>query len=391
MKSLLLSPIRLRQIEFRNRVMISPMCQYSAVDGMANDWHLVHLGQFALGGAGGVMFEATAVQAQGRITPGDLGLWQDSQVEPLARIVRFLNANGARAGIQLGHSGRKGSSQAPWYGMGPLTEKDVEERGHAPWQTVSSSPQEFSPEWPVPHALTQVEIADLVGSWKQSAVRAELAGFDFLEIHAGHGYLLHQFLSPLCNLRSDSYGGGLMNRSRLLLEVTQAVRSVWPEHKPLFVRLSVIDGIEGVGWSLKDSVTLVHELKSLGVDVIDCSSSGINGVSAASTVTRQLGFQVPLASAIRKEADIATMAVGLILEPSHAEKIIEEEHADLIAIGREALANPRWAARAAFELEMQPLMFEEWPKQYGWWLARRERILTQLNLSTAAPDLQLRN
>jgi 2,4-dienoyl-CoA reductase-like NADH-dependent reductase (Old Yellow Enzyme family) len=380
---MLFSPFKVRDVEFRNRVVISPMCQYSAVDGHAGDWHLVHLGQFALGGAGAVLVEATAIQERGRITHGDVGLWKDSQVEPLARIVQFLRRHGSRAGIQLGHAGRKASSQAPWHGNGPLTEQDMQLRGEAPWETISSGSQPMAPDWHAPRPMPVPEIDELVEDWARAAERADRAGFDFLEIHAAHGYLLHQYLSPLCNDRTDSYGGSLANRMRLTIRVAQAVRRAWPAHKPLFARLSVVDGGDGNGWGLEDSITLARELQEVGVDVIDCSSSGLGGPATAATAKRGLGFQVQLAAEVKRRTPIATMAVGLIVDPWQADDVLRQGNADFIAIGREALADPRWPARAEMALRDTELAdFTEWPHQYGWWLARRERILSNLGMSS---------
>lgn len=382
-KPVLFSPLTLRQVEFRNRIVISPMCQYSAVDGMAEDWHLVHLGQFAVGGAGGVMVEATAVQERGRITHGDVGIWKDEQVEPLSRIVRFLQRQGARAGIQLAHAGRKGSSQAPWHGNGPLTDEDLRQRGEGPWETVSSSAQPMAEGWHSPRPMTIAEIDELVADWARAATRADRAGFDFVEIHAAHGYLLHQFLSPLSNDRNDRYGGSLENRMRLALRVTKAVREAWPASKPLFIRLSVVDGQLDNGWSMDDSIILARELRDLGCDVIDCSSSGLGGAATAATSRSELGFQVPLAAALKRHVQLPTMAVGLIIDPWQAEDVLLEGSADLIAIGREALADPRWPSRAAMALQVNgPPEFTEWPSQYGWWLARRERVLSRLGISS---------
>ncbi|MGD9945343.1 MAG: NADH:flavin oxidoreductase/NADH oxidase [Burkholderiaceae bacterium] len=381
---MLLTPFQLRQLVFPNRIVISPMCQYSATEGLANDWHLVHLGQFALGGAGAVIVEATAVQRDGRITLGDLGLWSDEQIAPLRRITAFLQQHGSRAGIQLGHAGRKGSSQRPWHGNGPLTEADLA-RGERGWPTVSAGDQPVGAAWPPPRPLGIDEIRALIDDWVAATRRAREAGFDFVEIHAAHGYLLHQFLSSLSNSRQDAYGGSLENRMRLTLEVAQAVRQAWPADRPVFVRLSVIDGSEPSGWGLDDSVVLARELRAIGVDAIDCSSSGLGGPATAAGGVRAPGFQVPLAAAIRERARIATMAVGLILDPWQADRIVRDGHADLVAVAREALLDPHWAARAALALDpAERERFAAWPDQYGWWLQRRERMLAAQGLGSAS-------
>jgi len=367
-KPLLFTPIALRGVALPNRVVISPMCQYSAIDGVANDWHLVHLGKFATGGAGAVIVEATAVEERGRITHGDMGLWHDGQIAPLKRIAEFIKANGAVAGIQIAHSGRKGSMQRPWFGNAVLNQADFD-RGDKPWQMVGPSALPVAEGWPVPHALSVAEIASLIERWADTARRALACGFDLLEIHSAHGYLLHSFLSPLSNRRDDAYGGDRRGRTRLALEVTEAVRAVWPEDKPLFYRISSTDGVDG-GWTLDDTIALAKELKPRGVDVIDCSSGGISGPATAAGVRRQPGFQVPFAERIRRESGLMTQAVGLITHPRQAEAILRSGQADLIAIGREALYQPNWPLHAAAMLGADP-RFEDWPVQYGWWLVRR--------------------
>lgn len=367
---LLFTPIDLRSMRPRNRIVISPMCQYSAEDGVPNDWHLVHLGKFATGGAGTVFIEATAVEKHGRITHGDVGLWDDGQIPAHKRIVDFLKLQGALAAVQLAHAGRKASMQRPWFGNGALNEDDFA-RGDAPWEIVGASPIPMAEDWLVPHELSAAEIAGLVEKWVAATRRALRVGYDVLEIHGAHGYLIHSFLSPIGNKRADGYGGDLNGRMRLALEVTEAVRPVWPEDRPLFFRVSAVDGIEE-GWTLEDSVVLARELKARGVDVVDCSSGGISGSSTAARVKRQPGFQVPFAEALRREADIKTQAVGLITHPRQAEEILQRGQADLIAIGREALYNPNWPRHAAAVWGVDG-EFESWPKQYGWWLVRRAR------------------
>jgi len=370
----LFTPLALRGATLKNRIVISPMCQYSAVDGHANDWHLVHLGRFALGGAGMVFTEATAVEARGRITHGDLGLWEDGQIAGLSRVADFLRAHGAVPAIQLAHAGRKASMQRPWHGNGPLDERD-RARGDLPWEIVAPSALPLDEGWLVPHELSLAEIAALQDAWRRAARRALAAGFDVLEMHSAHGYLGHEFLSPLSNRRGDRYGGDLAGRMRFTLETAAAVREIWPQDKPLFVRVSSVDGLEG-GWTIEDTVVLARELAARGVDVIDCSSGGLAGSATAARVKRGPGFQVPFAERVRREAGVKTMAVGQILEAQQAEAILEADQADLIAIGREALYDPSWALHAEAALGLQG-EFESWPVQSGWWLERRRRSMVR--------------
>lgn len=361
----LFSPLPLRGITARNRLVVAPMCQYSAEDGYANDWHLVHLGRFALGGFGIVMAEATAVTPEGRISPGDLGLWDDAQIRPLARITEFLRENGAVPAIQIAHAGRKASSQRPWDGGAALPADDPQA-----WETVAPSAVPFNGGWPTPRELAADELADLRDAWRRAAERALEAGFDIVEVHAAHGYLLHEFLSPISNRREDDYGGALANRMRFPLEVVEAVRSVWPQDKPVFVRISATDWQEG-GWTVEDSVAFASRLKALGVDVVDCSSGGISGASGS--LKAYPGYQVPLAAQVRDGAAVATMAVGLITDPAMAESIIAEGQADLVALAREALANPHWPHNAYNALGGDRQDFHAWPVQAGFWLRNRER------------------
>ena len=369
---LLFTPLALRGVTLPNRIVISPMCQYSATEGLANDWHLVHLGKLAQGGAGMVMAEATAVEREGRITHGDLGLWDDAQVGPLRRITDFIRAQGSVPAVQLGHAGRKASMQRPWHGNGPLDDSD-RARGEDTWDIKAPSAVPMDEGWLRPHAMSLDEIARLRTHFRAAAARALAAGFDVLEVHGAHGYLLHEFLSPLSNQRDDAYGGSFDNRVRLALEVTREVREVWPQDRPLFFRISAVDGIDG-GWTLTDSVALARRLKTLGVDVVDCSSGGLMGSATAARVRRYPGFQVPLASQVRRDAGVATMAVGLILEAAQAEQVLQEGHADLVAIGREALHDPNWPLRARGALGIGQ-DFAGWPDQYGWWLDKRARSL----------------
>lgn len=335
------------------------------------DWHVVHLGRFAMGGAGIVFTEATAVQKSGRITHGCPGLWADSQIPVHARIAEFALRNGAIPAIQLAHAGRKSGMQRPWFGNGPLSEADFA-RGDMPWTPVGPSQIPVAEGWPVPQALSQQDIDELIDDFVSAARRALAAGYKIAEIHGAHGYLIHSFLSPLSNKRTDKYGGDLAGRMRLALEVTQAVRAVWPDDLPLFFRTSAVDGTPE-GWRLEDTVVLATELKRIGVDVMDCSSSGIAGSATANVPRkRQPGFQVAYAERVRQDVGMATMAVGLITHAQQAEAILAQGRADLIAIGREALVNPMWALHAAQTLGADP-DFATWPEQSGWWLAAREK------------------
>ncbi len=356
----LLSPLKIRSVTFRNRIAMSPMCQYSAQDGFANDWHLVHLGSRAVGGAALVVVEATAVTADGRITPGDLGIWKDEQIEPLARIVQFVHAQGAVAAIQLAHAGRKASCDLPWKGgEGLLT---PEQGG---WPVVGPSAIPFAETSPVPKTLDEAGIDAIVSAFETGARRALTAGFKVIEIHAAHGYLLHEFLSPLSNHRNDRYGGTLENRMRLLLRVVERLRGLMPEEMPLFVRISATDWAEG-GWDIEQSVELAIQLKGLGVDLIDVSSGG---TVPYARIPVAKGYQVPLARRIREGADIRTGAVGLITEPHFANEIVTGGDANLVFIAREMLREPYWASKAHQALGEEP----PWPIQYGYAVKRRAK------------------
>jgi len=346
----LFTPWVLRGVTARNRIVVSPMCQYSSPDGRANQWHAVHLGSRAVGGAGIVFTEAAAVVPEGRISPDDLGMWSEAHRDALAPIVAFIHSQGALAGIQLAHAGRKGSTDAPWRGGGHV---GPEARG---WQTAAPSPLPFDPSWPAPKALTREEIAGVWESFVRAAERADEAGFDLVEIHAAHGYLLHQFLSPLSNSRDDEYGGTFENRTRLLREVVEAVRRAWPKEKPLWVRLSCTDWVEG-GWDLEQSVALARELKKLGVDAVDASSGGLD---RRQQIPVGPGYQVPFAERIRHEAEIATVAVGLITDARQAEEILAAGRADAVALARQLLRHPYWPLEAAHELDSEV----RWPEQY---------------------------
>lgn len=360
----LLSHFTCKDLALRNRVMISPMAQYCATDGYANDYHLVHLGKYAIGGAGLIMLEATAVEARGRTTPFDLGLWRDEHVESLRRITEFNRSQGAATGVQLAHAGRKGNQPYPWDGPGPAITPDVNGYPIAP----SAIP--FTPECSIPQEMGKKEIKETLAAWKAAARRAVQAGFDVIEIHGAHGYLLHQFMSSKSNLRVDEYGGGFDNRIRYLLEVADAVRTEWPEDKPLFYRTSVVDPSDEQ-WTIDESVRLASRLAEHGVDLIDCSYGGLAKRATTNMGTRNQGFLVPCSGTIRRGANIRTAAVGLILDPDFADGVIRKGDADLIATGREALYNPHWVLHAYQELGKGG--FSDWPDQYGWWLQSRAK------------------
>jgi 2,4-dienoyl-CoA reductase-like NADH-dependent reductase (Old Yellow Enzyme family) len=349
--SALFSPLTLRGVTLRNRVGVSPMCQYSSTDGFATTWHLVHLGGFATGGAGLVISEAAAVLPEGRISPHDLGIWHDDHVPMLREITTFVRAQGAAIGVQLAHAGRKASTKRPWEGSGTVPPSE------GGWTNVMApSAIRFSDSYPEPVALDLAGIARVIEAFRDATQRSLEAGFQVIELHAAHGYLLHEFLSPLSNQRTDAYGGSFENRVRLLCEVTEAVRTVWPDELPLLVRISATDWADG-GWTADDSVRLARLLAPLGVDLIDCSSGGL--------VTHQRipvgpSYQVPLAEQVRREADIATAAVGLITEPQQAEQIVASGQADLVLMARELLRHPHWPLSAAHALGASI----DWPKQY---------------------------
>jgi 2,4-dienoyl-CoA reductase-like NADH-dependent reductase (Old Yellow Enzyme family) len=348
--SQLFSPLRLRDVTFRNRIFVSPMCMYSAENGVPNDWHLVHLGSRAVGGAALVMVEATGVSAEGRISPGDTGLWNDAQVEAFRRITEFIALRGAVPGIQLAHAGRKASTHVPWKGGRPLAAHE------GAWTTLAPSALPFDEGFPAPREMTASDIERVVSEFADAAGRAVRAGFRVVEIHAAHGYLLHEFHSPLSNRRTDMYGGSLENRTRLTLRIAEAVRSVWPAGWPLFVRISATDWVEG-GWDLSQSIELSKLLKRAGVDLVDCSSGG--NVPKAK-IPLGPGYQVPFAEAIRREAGIATGAVGMITEPRQAEEIVARGRADAVIMARAFLRDPYWPLHAAEELGADV----EWPVQY---------------------------
>ena len=348
----LFSPLQLRDVRLRNRIVVSPMCQYSSKDGYANDWHLVHLGSRAVGGAALVFTEAAAVLPEGRISPDDLGIWSDGHIEMLARIFHFIEAQGAWAGMQLAHAGRKASTSAPWKGQSPLDESA------GGWRPIfAPSPLSFDDGYQIPQELDRNGIKKVIHAFAQAAQRARQAGAKVLEIHAAHGYLLHEFLSPLSNQRTDEYGGSFENRIRFLCQATEEVRAVWPDEYPLFVRISATDWTEG-GWTGGDSVALAKQLRTLGTDLIDCSSGG--NVPQAK-IPIGAGYQVSYAARIREDAGIATGAVGMITAPEQADQIVRLGQADIVLMAREFLRHPYWPLNAAIPLRQKIAA----PPQYG--------------------------
>src|SRR5450432_3866210 len=348
---MLFDSLILRSVTLRNRIGVSPMCQYSSTDGFADDWHLVHLGSRAVGGAGLVMTEATAVQEIGRISPQDLGLWKDEHVPALERVTRFVRAHGAVAGIQLAHSGRKGSVARPWDGGKPIAPAS------GGWLPVAPSPEPFDTGYAVPASLSEAGIAEVIASFAAAASRALAAGFQVVEIHAAHGYLIHEFLSPLANRRVDQWGGAFDNRARLLLSIVEAVRGVWPDALPVIVRLSATDWLGGAGWDIGESVTLARLLRAEGVDLIDCSSGGI--VPRVKIDTGP-GYQTAFAARIRADAEIATAAIGMITSATQAEHILRTGQADMVFLARQLLRDPYWPMHAAKELGAKV----SWPPAY---------------------------
>lgn len=364
MTSALFQPFALRGLRLENRIVVSPMQTYSAPDAIATAWHRAHLARFALGGAALVMVEATAVSPEGRSTYADLGLWNDRQAEILAETVAAVRLCGAATGIQLQHAGRKASTSAPWEGFAPVPlEPGIEVIGPCEHPATEGGHR--------PRAMDESDMDRLASAYVEAARRADRAGFDLVELHMAHGYLLHSFLSPLSNGRSDDFGGSLENRMRFPLRVVSAVRDAWPQEKPLACRISSVDGV-GIGWSLDDSLILAERLRELGVDLVDCSSGGMPLPCKDMLVPRGPCFQVPFAARLRAEADIATIAVGGITDPRKADAIVAEGKADLVAIGRQMLANPNWGLGAA-ETLLASSGWERWPVPFGWWLERRHR------------------
>jgi 2,4-dienoyl-CoA reductase-like NADH-dependent reductase (Old Yellow Enzyme family) len=365
----LFEPVAIRGLTLRNRLVVSPMATYSAENGFSTDFHVQHIGKLAAGGAGLVFVEQSSVNLQARITHGCLGIWDDTHVDGLRRLVELIHGFGAAAALQIAHSGRKGSAQRPWEGGGPLGEKDVAARGEGPWPIVAPSAIPFDHGWPEPHEMTRLQIEEVVRDYAQAFARARAAGFDVIELHCAHGYLLHSFLSPLGNRRTDEYGGSRENRMRLPLVIAREMRAAWPSGLPCFVRLSSVDGVD-VGWSLEDSVAFSRELKAIGIDVIDCSSGGFKLPSDQSLVARTPGFQLPFSERIREEAEIMTMGVGLIRTGEFAELVLGDGKADLVAMGRELLWNPNLPGQLAVEFG-EDRDWSTWPDPYRWWLRRR--------------------
>ena len=375
-RPLLFTPLALRALTLKNRVVVAPMHQYSGVKGYATDWHVMNAGRWAAGGAGLVILESTKVERRGCGTVGDLGLWDDAFVPGLARVAKFVKECGAAVGLQLGHSGRKARIGRPWEGGKPLERTAAIEDWDA-WELVAPSALAADKGSPVPRALEKSEIRAIAEAWGKAAARAQAAGFDLVEIHGAHGFLIHEFLSPAANRRSDEYGGSLENRMRFAIEVCESVRASWPADKPLFMRLSVDDG---AGWGPADSVALAKVLKTRGVDAIDCSGGGILA-GPVPGAPLGYGYQVPYAEKVKREAGIASMAVGLIVRAEQAEAILREGRADLVALAREMLYNPNWALDAARKLGADA-EFALVPPPYRWWLARRAATVPELRPST---------
>ena len=379
----LFEPLTIRGCTLPNRIVVSPLCQYSAVDGFAQPWHFAHLSAFARGKAGLVFTEATAVEDRGRITPRCLGIWNDAQAEALRPTIEFIESMGCVAGMQLAHAGRKASTRVPFVEKGgsPLTEEDAA-RGETPWQAVAPSALAVTDGWPLPRELDADDLAEIKAAFVAATRRAFAIGIKVIELHMAHGYLLHSFLSPLGNQRSDEYGGDLEGRMRFPLEVAAAVRAAMPDEAPLFSRISAVDGRED-GWTLEDSAVLCERMSSLGVDVVDCSSGGIGGAPRfrnddtgkplTADSARGPGFQVPYAQRMRETTDIMSMAVGVIIDPQQAENILQSGAADLVALGRELMYEPFWPLHAAEALGVDP-DYKMWPEQYGWAVDRRSQI-----------------
>ena len=372
-RPLLFQPFTMRGLTIKNRLVVPPMVHYRAGPGSTCDtFHTVHLGRYALGGFGLVFVEATAVEEVGLINEHDLGIWNDAQAQSFKPLIAFMRGENTAIGIQLAHGGRKSSSQRAMDGMGPLTEQQIK-AGAKLWQPVGPTSEPVADGWLTPHQLTTDECKAMVRTWANAARHAVAAGFDVIEIHTAHDYLLASFLSPVSNTRNDEYGGDRNGRMRLPLEIVEAVRREMPDTMPLFVRVSAVDGAAS-GWNMDDTVAFALELKARGVDVVDCSSGGISGSATAAQVPRGLGFQVPYAERVRKEAGIASMAVGIILEAEQAEAVLAKGQADLIAVGRQSQFNPNIAQHWAHDLGLNG-RFEEWTPEYGWWLEKRMRTI----------------
>ncbi len=366
----LFSSFKIKSKSLRNRIVLSPMCQYKAKDGVISDWHFQHYSRFAFSGLGAAFVEATGVSPEGRIGHGCTGIWSDSHVEGLSKIAKIFNEYNCLSGIQLAHAGRKASYLRPWDGASPITENDKVEPA---WQTIGPSAIPINNSSPVPKEMTVEDINKVREDFKKAAQRADKAGFDIIEIHGAHGYLLHSFFSPLSNQRNDQYGGSFENRIRLALEIIADIKSVWPDNKPLFYRLSSIDA-PGQGANLEDNIKLAKSLKSVGVDVIDCSSGGITGSPVLTKSKIIPGFQVPYSEKIKKDAEISSMAVGAIISADQANEIISNKRADLVAMGRELLADTQWVYKAATYFNLENAK-DYLPDSYSFYLSRRDEYL----------------
>ncbi len=369
-KSKLFSSLKIKDKYFRNRIILSPMCQYKAKDGLVDDWHFQHYSRFAFSGLGGAFIEATGVSPEGRITHGCTGIWNDKQIDGLKKITKIFREHNCVSGIQLAHAGRKASFLRPWDGAKPIIENNGIEKK---WQTIAPSPVPVNDQSPTPLEMSKSEIKRVVNDFKNAALRSLEAGFDMLEIHGAHGYLIHSFFSPISNQRNDEYGGSLEKRMCFGLEVVKAVKSVWPEENPLFFRISSVDGAEN-GTTIEENVIYAKALKDAGVDVIDCSSGGIGGSPVLVKSKIIPGFQVPYSEKIRKEAKISTMAVGAIIKPEQAEEIISKDRADLVALGRELLADTQWVYKAATKFNLSNAK-DYLPESYSFYLTRRDKFL----------------
>lgn len=381
----LFTELTLRSITLKNRIVLSPMMTYCAKNGYPNEWHFAHYSKYAAGGVGLIFVESTKVDPRGCTTPNDLGLWKDEFIEPLSKLATMIKTYGATAGIQIGNSGRKARHSRPWEGREPLGPEQKGVDHGEEWELIGPSAIPPSSKYSVPRAMTKDDIRDQIDKWCQAARRADQAGFDVLDLHGAHGYLMHQFLSASSNQRTDEYGGSLENRMRFPLELVAAVRKIWPAHKPLFYRISAVDEFD---WTIESSIRFCKELKRIGVDVVDCSSGGIAGDTVGREVSRlEFGYQAGYARDIRKGADIPTMAVGLIIHADQAEQILRDGSADLIAIGREFLHNPNWVLDAAEKLgEKNP--YSMLPPNYGYWLEKRAANGFRGNTSTCATSIK---
>lgn len=376
MTSALFQPLRVRSLELKNRVVISPMMQHAAPGGLANDWHLVHLGKFAMGGAGLIFTESTAVSPVGRIGKDDVGLWCEEQAQAWRRVVDFVHQCGSAIGVQLGHAGRKAGSKALWEGGDALSAEvmtDIDPR----WVRIGPSPVQPGEGWSIPREMSLKDIEAVIDEFVMATIRADAAGFDTVELHFGHGYLVTSFLSPISNHRTDQYGGDRQGRMKLAIDIARGVRDALPADKPLWCRLSVVDGAMG-GWGEDDTVALVKELVAVGVDVIDCSSGGLTEQTKALPVPRGLGFQVPFAQRVKTETGVVTQAVGMILGPEQAEEVLTSGAADLVAIGREALFDPYWPLHAQWALD-RDTSFADWHIRHRVWLQKRQSFLDSLH------------